>query len=85
MSRTFQHATSWPEPSAIATSKPTRAAPGAFYDALRESLAASRQYQQLRSSGISHDTAIREALGVGQSHSQASDKSSKRLGFAGKA
>jgi len=85
MLRTFHHATGWPEPSAIATSRPARAAPRAFYDALRESLAACRQYQQLRSSGISHDKAIREALGVGPSHSQASYKSSKRLGFAGKA
>ncbi len=32
--------------------------------ALGEGLAAHRQYQHLRSKGISHDTAIRQALGI---------------------
>ena len=35
------------------------------FSALRESLAASRRYQRLRSSGASHDAAIRDALGAG--------------------
>ena len=33
-------------------------------DALRDGLAARRQYEHLRSSGIPHDTALREALGI---------------------
>ena len=39
--------------------------------ALRESLAASRQYQRLRSRGVGHDAAIRNAFGVGPAPSQA--------------
>jgi hypothetical protein len=34
--------------------------------ALSEGLAASREYEQLRSSGIPHDAAISEALGFGR-------------------
>ena len=37
---------------------------GNAFAALREGLAASREYQQLRSLGVSHDMAIREALGL---------------------
>jgi hypothetical protein len=33
-------------------------------DALREGLAAHRHYEHLKSRGISHDTALREALGI---------------------
>jgi hypothetical protein len=39
--------------------------------ALRDSLAASRQYQRLRSRGVGHDAAIRDAFGVGPASSQA--------------
>ena len=37
----------------------------AFIDALREGFAAWREYEQLRARGITHDLAIRQALGVG--------------------
>lgn len=33
-------------------------------DALREGLAAHRQYEHLKSRGVSHDRALREALGI---------------------
>ena len=39
-------------------------------DVWRESLAACRQYEQLRSSGVSYDLAVREALGIGAIPSQ---------------
>jgi hypothetical protein len=35
------------------------------FAALRESLATSRRYQRLRSHGIGHDAAIRDAFGIG--------------------
>jgi hypothetical protein len=53
--------------------------------ALRESLAACRQYEHLRSSGIPHDMAAREALGVGSIPSQVTREPAKTLYFAGKA
>jgi hypothetical protein len=53
--------------------------------ALREGLAAARQYEQLRSSGIDHDRAVRAALGFGFIPSQAPRPSAKPLCFAGKA
>jgi hypothetical protein len=52
-------------------------------DALREGLAASRQYEQLRSRGIPHDTAIRSALGFGPS--RGTRPTAEPLYFAGKA
>jgi len=35
------------------------------FAAVRESLATSRRYQRLRSNGIGHDAAIRDAFGIG--------------------
>jgi hypothetical protein len=54
-----------------------------MYDALREGLAAHRQYEQLRSRGVPHDTALREALGFGRS--PATRYTARRIYFAGKA
>jgi hypothetical protein len=70
----------WPR----STSSPTLAALGAIGGALREGLAASRQYEHLRSRGISHDTAIREALGLGHSREERR-KTAAPLYFAGRA
>jgi hypothetical protein len=39
-------------------------------DALQEGLAAHRQYEHLRSRGISHDTALRHAFAISQHQSQ---------------
>ena len=36
----------------------------ALWSAFREALEGSRQYQSLRSRGLSHDAAIRHALGI---------------------
>lgn len=60
------------------------AAVGGAFAALREGLAASREYQQLRSSGVSHDIAIREALGI-RSSSPAAMHGAGTIYFAGKA
>ena len=55
-----------------------------FCGALREALAASRQYEQLRTRGVPHDKAIREALGLGLSAPQASRRRRDPLYFAGR-
>jgi hypothetical protein len=54
-------------------------------EAWGESLAACRQYEELRSSGIPHATAVREALGIGPAPSQRTRAAAKTLCFAGKA
>jgi hypothetical protein len=55
-------------------------------EAWHECFAAHHQYRQLTSRGIRHETAIREALGFGPAPAaRATRKSSKVLGFAGKA
>jgi hypothetical protein len=64
---------------------PTLTALRMICDALREGLAAYRQYEHLRSRGVPHDTAVREALGIGLSPSQATRETAGALYFAGKA
>jgi hypothetical protein len=66
-----------------ASSRPATTPLGMFWDSLREGLAACRQYEHLRSSGVPHDTAIREALGfgAGPAHMRHGTKS---LYFAGR-
>jgi hypothetical protein len=56
-----------------------------FWEALREGLAASRQYEELRSRGLSHDVALREALGLGASPQRPTRATAKPLYFAGRA
>jgi hypothetical protein len=67
-------------------------APGAIVSALwraweacRDGLAAQRHYGDLRSRGVAHEVAIREALGVGHSRSPRARDAAKPLYFAGKA
>ncbi|MEA2970971.1 MAG: hypothetical protein QOE78_4232, partial [Alphaproteobacteria bacterium] len=48
-------------------------------------LAACRQYEQLRSSGVSHDRAVKEALGFGLISSEAPRQAAPSLYFAGQA
>ena len=43
---------------------PTTSRLRAIWDALREGITAHRHYEQLTSRGISHDTAIRQALRI---------------------
>lgn len=70
------------QPTAAA-SWPTVTALRAACDSLREGLAASRQYEQLRSRGVAHDTAIRSALGF--CPSQGTRQTAEPLFFAGRA
>ena len=79
-----------PRQASRAATRSTAAAPmaatlRAMCGALREGLAAARQYEQLRSNGVDHDRAVRAALGLGLSPSQAPRASAKPLCFAGKA
>ena len=66
-------------------------APSAMVTALRraweawsDGLAARRHYDDLRSRGVPHEEAIREALGVGYGRSQVARETTKPLHFAGK-
>jgi hypothetical protein len=55
------------------------------WDAWRDALAAHRHYEHLRSRGVPHEKAIREALGVGYGRSPGAYGRAKPLWFAGKA
>jgi hypothetical protein len=57
----------------------------AIADAWCEGLAACRQYEELRSSGVAHDRAVREALGLGLIPSEAPRQAAPALYFAGQA
>ena|ERR1700687_1325568 len=52
--------------------------------AVNESLAAHRRYEHLRSWGIPHDAAVREALGIGATPSRGTRQAAEPLCFAGK-
>jgi hypothetical protein len=54
-------------------------------DAWREGLTACRQYEKLRSSGVPHDRAVREALGLGLIPSEVPPRAARSLYFAGRA
>jgi hypothetical protein len=56
-----------------------------MWEACRDGLAAHRCYEHLRSKGVPHETALREALGVGCRCSQAAREAAKPLYFAGRA
>jgi hypothetical protein len=55
------------------------------WEACRDGLDAHRHYEHLRSRGVPHEKAIREALGVGQSRSPRACGRAMPLWFAGKA
>ena len=67
------------------TARPIATTLRAIADAWREGLAACRQYEELRSSGVSHDRAVREALGLGLISSEAPPQATPALYFAGRA
>ena len=52
-------------PARRGTARPSTTTLRAIAGAWREGLAACRQYEELRSSGVPHDRAVREALGLG--------------------
>jgi hypothetical protein len=56
----------------------------AMWDAFRDGLAAYRQYECLRSKRIPHDTALREAIGIGIIRSNWTREAVQPLCFAGK-
>jgi hypothetical protein len=82
------HATSPPDlfgrPAAL-SAWPMVAALATMGEALRDGLAACREYEQLRSRGMPHDTAIRASLGLGASPQRATRAAAKPLHFAGRA
>jgi hypothetical protein len=53
--------------------------------ALQEGLMAHRHYEELRSRGIAHDSALREALALAPAPSRAACEALTPLWFAGKA
>ena len=81
----YHHTAGRLSPPETTMSWPVVATLQAFIGALREALAACRQYQHLTSRGVSHDTALREALAIGLSSAQTRCKAAKRLCFAGNA
>jgi hypothetical protein len=81
------HATSPPslfDPPTALSAWPMVATLAAMGEALREGLAACREYEELRSRGMPHDTALRVALGLGASPQQRTRAASKPLHFAGR-
>jgi hypothetical protein len=72
-------------PSRPATAPPIATTLRAIGGALREGLAAAREYERLRSSGVAHEHAVREALGIALIPSQTPRASAKPLHFAGRA
>lgn len=66
-------------------SSPPLAALRGTFDALRESFVACRAYERLRARGMPHDSAIREALGIGVDPPPVARQPARTLCFAGKA
>jgi hypothetical protein len=81
------HATSPPglfDPPTAASAWPMLAALTMMGEALREGLAAHREYEELRSWGMPHDTALRASLGLGARPQQRTRATAKPLHFAGR-
>jgi hypothetical protein len=72
-------------PARHATAPPIATTLRAIADAWCEGLAACRQYEALRSSGVPHDRAVKEALGLGLISSEAPPQATPSLYFAGHA
>ena len=72
-------------PARQKTASPIAARLRAIADAWREALAACRQYEELRSSGVPHDRAVKEALGLGLIPSEEPRQVATSLHFAGRA
>ena len=72
-------------PARLAQAPPFATTLRAIADAWCEGLAACRQYEELRSSGVPHDRAVREALGLSLIPSEAPRQAAPSLYFAGQA
>ena len=62
--------------------------PAAFWmmwEAMHEGLAAHRHYEQLRSKGVAHNAALRQALAMGPASAQPARGTITPLYFAGRA
>ena len=55
------------------------------WEAMREGLAAHRHYEELRSKGIAHDSALRHALALAPAPSRSGCEGLTPLWFAGRA
>jgi hypothetical protein len=56
-----------------------------MWEALRDGLAAHRHYEELRSRGVAHDSALRQALAIAPAPSQPARERITPLCFAGRA
>jgi hypothetical protein len=56
-----------------------------LFEALREGLAAHRHYEELRSRGIAHDSALRQVLALAPAPSRSGCEGLTPLWFAGRA
>jgi hypothetical protein len=74
----------WQAAPVTASSWPILTVLQAMWGAFRDGLAAHQQYECLRSKGTPHDTALREALGIGVTPSDMT-RGVKPLYFAGMA
>jgi hypothetical protein len=72
-------------PARWGTAPPIATTLRAIADAWCEGLAACRQYEELRSSGVAHDRAVREALGLELIPSEPPRQAALALYFAGQA
>ena len=72
-------------PARWGTAPPIATTLRAIADAWCEGLAACRQYEELRSSGVAHDRAVREALGLEPIPSEPPRQAALALYFAGQA
>ena len=82
------HATSPPAlfvPPTTASAWPMLTALAMMGESLREGLAACREYEELRSRGMPHDSALSASLGLGATPQRGTRATAKPLHFAGKA
>jgi hypothetical protein len=56
-----------------------------MWEALRDGLAAHRHYEELRSRGVAHDSALRQALAIAPAPSEPARERITPLCFAGRA
>jgi hypothetical protein len=57
----------------------------ACWQAFSEGLAAHREYERLRSTGLTHDRALKRALGIGRHPARHAHRSTAALYYAGRA
>src|SRR5262245_42291998 len=72
-------------PPTAASAWPMLAALAMIGEALREGLAACREYEELRARGMPHDSALSVSLGLGSSPRKEARGASEPLRFAGRA